>query len=305
MADQEGFTMIINSGTLDLAFRGFKTVYSDAFDATETHYDKIAMTVPSVSRDETYGWIGQFPQLREWVGPRQVKNLSAHGFTIVNRIFESSVSVKRTDIEDDRLGIFKPMFAEMGTFARRHPEELVFGLLKDGFAAPSFDGTTFFAEDHVLEKDGVKSSVSNVQTGSGDAWFLLDTSRAVRPIIWQERMPYEFQSLTETNDPHVFLNDQYLYGVRARVNAGFGLWQLAFGSKATLNAANYAAARAAMMDFRADGGRILGVKPTVLVVPPSLEEEALQLLNAMVNDGGGSNVWSKTAELIVTPYVKA
>ena len=296
--------MIINGQTLDLAFRGFKTVYTEAFDQAETHYDKIAMTVPSSSRDESYGWIGQFPQLREWVGPRHVKNLAAHGFTITNRTFESTVAVKRSDVEDDRLGIFKPMFAEMGTFARRHPEELVFSLLKDGFTAPSFDGSTFFAADHELEIDGEKVEVSNMDAGSGPAWFLLDTSRALRPIIWQERSGYEFQSITDSNDPHVFMNDQYLYGVRARVNAGFGLWQLAYGSKATLNMTSYAAARAAMMDFRADGGRILGVKPTVLVVPPALEAAALQILNALLTEDGGSNVWANTAQLIVTPYVK-
>lgn len=259
--------MIINGQTLDLAFKGFKTIYSEAFEAAETHYDKVAMTVPSSSRDETYGWIGQFPQLREWVGPRHVKNLAAHGFAITNRTFESTVAVKRADVEDDRLGIFKPMFAEMGTFARRHPEELVFSLLKDGFSSPSFDGTTFFAEDHELEIDGEK--------------------------------------VTDSNDPHVFMNDQYLYGVRARVNAGFGLWQLAYGSKSELTIGSYAAARAAMMDFRSDGGRILGVKPTVLVVPPSLETQGLQILNALLTEQGGSNVWANTAQLIVTPYVKA
>jgi len=99
------------------------------------------------------------------------------------------------------------------------------------------------------------------------------------------------------------MNDEYLYGLRARVNAGFGLWQLGFGSKDTLNAANYAAARAAMMDFRADGGRILGVNPTTLVVPPSLEDAALTLLNTENNDGGGSNPWKGTAELVVTPFL--
>ena len=51
------------------------------------------------------------------------------------------------------------------------------------------------------------------------------------------------------------MNDEFLYGVRARVNAGFGLWQLGFGSKDALNEANYAAARAAMMGFKSDGGR--------------------------------------------------
>ena len=206
--------MIINSATLDLAFRGFKTVYTGAFNAAETHYDKIAMSVPSSSRDESYGWIGQFPQLREWVGPRHVKNLAAYGFTITNRTFESTVSVKRTDVEDDRLGIFKPMLAEMGAFARRHPEELVFSLLKDGFVAPCFDGSSFFAEDHELEIDGDKVEVSNMQAGTGPAWFLLDASRALRPIIWQERAGYEFQAITGSDDPHVFMNDQYLYGKR-------------------------------------------------------------------------------------------
>lgn len=125
----------------------------------------------------------------------------------------------------------------------------------------------------------------------------------MRPIIWQEREKYEFQSITSSNDQHVFMNDEYIYGVRARVNAGFGLWQLAFGSQADLTEVNYAAARAAMMDFRSDGGRILGVNPTVLVVPPALESAALHILNTETKDGGGSNPWKGTAELIVTPYV--
>ncbi len=110
--------------------------------------------------------------------------------------------------------------------------------------------------------------------------------------------------MTASTDHNVFINDEYLYGVRARVNAGYGLWQLAFGSKSTLDASNYAAARAAMMDFRADGGRILGIDPTTLVVPPSLEDAALTLLNTESNAGGGSNPWKGTADLIVTPFAK-
>ena len=126
----KGTAMIINSETLDLAFRGFKTVHTDAFEAAPAFKDRIAMTVPSTSRDETYGWLGQFPQLREWIGPRHVKNLTAHGFTIQNRKFEATIAVKRDDIADDKLGLFKPMFSEMGQASRRHPEELVFSLLK-------------------------------------------------------------------------------------------------------------------------------------------------------------------------------
>jgi phage major head subunit gpT-like protein len=58
-----------------------------------------------------------------------------------------------------------------------------------------------------------------------------------------------------------------------------------------------------MMGFKSDGGRFLGVNPTALVVPPELEEAALHLLNTETKDGGGSNPWKGTAEVIVTPYL--
>lgn len=296
--------MLVNGQTLDLAFRGFNTVFTDAQLAAPSHFADIAMTVPSTSRDETYGWLGQFPALREWIGPRQIKNLEAHGFTIKNRKFESTIEISRDDISDDRLGIFKPALSEMGQAAKRHPDELIFDLLARGFASPCYDGQNFFDTDRpVKDAEGNETTVANTDGGTGDAWFLLDTSRGVRPMIWQEREGYEFQQLTRPEDEHVFIHDKYLYGLRARVNAGFGLWQLAWGSKQALNASNYATARAAMMGFTADGGRKLGIVPNVLVVPPSLEEAALHLVNTEFRDGGGSNPWKGTAKVIVTPYL--
>ena len=296
--------MIVNQDSIALSFKGFKTVFTDAYLETPTNADKIAMTVPSTSRDETYGWMGQFPSLREWIGPRQVKNLEAHGFTIKNRKFESTVEIARDDIADDRLGIFKPVFAEMGQTTRRHPEEMIFGLLASGFATNCHDGQFFFDTDHpVTDAEGNTLSISNHQGGSGTPWYLMDTSRSIKPLIWQEREKYEFQQLTRDDDDYVFTNDKYLYGIRARVNAGFGLWQLAYGSKQALTAANYAAARAAMMGLTTDGGRKLGVTPTVLVVPPALESDALTLLNTEYATGGASNPWKGTAAVIVTPYL--
>ena len=189
--------MIVNACPVSLAFKGFKTVFTDAYFETPANADKIVMTVPSASRDETYGWLGQFPSMREWVGPRHVKNLVANGFVIANRKFESTLEISRDDIADDKLGLFKPMFAEMGQTARRHPEELIFGLLASGFATNGYDGQFFFDTDHpVTDATGAVTQVSNFQGGAGTAWYLLDTSRAIRPIIWQEREKYEFQQLT-------------------------------------------------------------------------------------------------------------
>ena len=65
----------------------------------------------------------------------------------------------------------------MGHLAKMHPEELVLHLLASGFTETCFD------EEHpITGKDGKETLVSNMQDGAGPAWFLLDTSRAVKPL---------------------------------------------------------------------------------------------------------------------------
>ncbi|PZU19288.1 MAG: hypothetical protein DI589_21900 [Shinella sp.] len=44
-----------------------------------------------------------------------------------------------------------------------------------------------------------QTSISNMQAGTSEPWFLLDLSRAVRPIIWPEREKYEFQTVDMPN----------------------------------------------------------------------------------------------------------
>lgn len=297
--------MIINEANIDLAFRGFKSLYQDSFDNAPVYWPDIAMEIPSSAREENYGWLSHFPQLREWLdGNRVVKQLSAHGFKIVNRRFESTVGISRTDFSDDRYGLFKPMFSEMGALARQHPDTLVFELLAEGFTAECYDGQNFFDPEHPSkDKSEADVLVSNMQAGTGPAWYLLDTSRAIKPLIFQLRETYDFQAMTAANNPHVFMTDEYVYGVRARVNAGLGLWQLAFGSKAPLNDANYALARQAMMTVRGDTGRLLGVRPDTLVVSAELEAQGRKIVKAATQDGGDSNIWHDSAKLIVAPYL--
>ena len=43
--------------------------------------------------------------------------------------------------------------------------------------------------------------------GAEKPWFLLDTSSVIRPLIWQERENYDFQSLTSHKDARVFMTD--------------------------------------------------------------------------------------------------
>lgn len=64
-------------------------------------------------------------------------------------------------------------------------------------------------------------------------WFLLDTSKAVKPFIYQERKAAAFVSQTDPDSDDVFNRGEYKFGAEARAAAGYGFWQLAHGSDGT------------------------------------------------------------------------
>lgn len=291
--------MIINQAALQAVYKSFKTIFSEAFQGVETLYQKVAMVVPSSVREETYAWLGAFPRMREWVGERHIRNLELHSYTIKNKDWEATIEVDRNDIEDDSIGVYRPIVAELGRSAAAHPDELVFTLLSQGFTTPCYDGQYFFDTDHPVGS----GTVSNHGGGAGTAWYLLDAGKAVKPLIFQSRREVEFVSKDRPDDEGVFMRKKYVYGVDRRDNAGFGLWQLAYASKDALNAANYGAARTAMMSFKDNEGKPLYINPGLLVVPPSLEAEARELLMNERDTSGATNKWKGSAELLVAPWL--
>lgn len=64
-----------------------------------------------------------------------------------------------------------------------------------------------------------------------DEYYLMDTTRPIKPMIWQKRKDPEFVSLVNPTDENVFWRKEFIYGVDARGNAGFGLWFLALKVK--------------------------------------------------------------------------
>jgi phage major head subunit gpT-like protein len=291
--------MVINQASLQAIYRSFSTIFQEAFTSVNSMYEKVAMVVPSTVRETTYAWLGAFPKMREWVGERQIKNLSLETYTIANKDWESTIEVDRNEIMDDAVGVYNPVIAELGRTAAVHPDELVFDLLSRGFVTTCYDSQYFFDTDHPVGA----GTVSNHGGGAGTAWFLLDTTKSLKPLIFQSRKEVEFIAKDRPDDEHVFMKKKYLYGVDRRDNAGYGLWQLAFGSKQTLDATGYAAAREAMMSFKDSEGKPLGIMPSLLVVPPSLESEARELIVNDADASGATNKWQGTAELLVVPWL--
>ncbi|WP_174888641.1 Mu-like prophage major head subunit gpT family protein [Candidatus Williamhamiltonella defendens] len=304
---------IVTPALLKSLFTGYHTFFQKGLGMARPQYNKIATVIQSSTASNTYGWLGQWPGFREWVGDRVIKNMESHGYQILNKAFESTVGVKRTHIEDDNLGIYAPMMEEMGRATAVFPDELVFPLLKSGFHSECYDGQYFFDTDHPVNRQmdgqGEDISVSNVlidASYTGEAWYLLDTSRALKPLIYQERKKPQFIRMTQEEDEAVFMRGEYRYGVDLRCNVGFGFWQMAYGVKAPLTLDNLWTVYSHMRGFKADGGRPLGIKPKMLVVPTALEKQATQLLERELFVEGSdpvSNELKGKFELVVPDYL--
>ena len=296
--------MMINSASLEALRVGFRTEFQRAFDAAPKFKDRVAQTVRSSTGQNTYGWLASLSGMREWLGSRVIDNLTEASYTIVNRHFEKTVGVDRNAIEDDTVGTYATDFAMLGDAVAALPEQLVWDLLKAGFATNCWDGQFFFDTDHpVIDKDGVATTYANTDGGAGTPWFLLCTTRPIKPIIYQERKPANFVARDKETDDNVFDQRRFVYGTDLRCNVGYGLPQLAWGSKQTLDGTAYGTARAALQSMKGDGGRPLGLMPNLLVVPPSLESAGRKLLNSEYGTGGITNEWRGTAELLVVPWL--
>ena len=65
---------------------------------------------------------------------------------------------------------------------------------------------------------------------SDTAWFLMDTTKPVKPYIFQERKKPVFVSQTNMESESVFMQKKFRYGAEARGAAGFSFWQMVYGS---------------------------------------------------------------------------
>ncbi|PIE72287.1 MAG: hypothetical protein CSA20_08465 [Deltaproteobacteria bacterium] len=297
--------MILNSGNLAVLFRAFNTAFQSGFSGVDSQWGQVATMVPSTTGTEDYGWLGNIPGMREWIGDRMIHNLGQHDYSIKNRKFELTVGVPSEKVDDDQYGVYKPMFEMLGNAAATHPDELVFALLAAGFTTVCYDGQYFFDTDHpVIDENGETKSVTNVQGGSGNPWFLLDTRRPLKPLILQMRKKPQLVKKDDPKDDNVFTKGELIYGVDDRKNVGFGFWQMAFGSRAALSAANFEANYDAMASVKGDHGKPLGVKPSLLVVGPSNASAGRKIVEAQLINGGDSNINFKRVELLEVPWLE-
>ena len=137
----------------------FSLIFRSAYTSTPLWSDEISTTVPSNSSQNDYGWMGRILRMRRWDGPRVINSLRGYNYSIVNEPFELTVGVPRDDIDDDNLGVYGPMFEELGRQSRKFKDQQLKTLLQAGTTGIGFDGVAFFATTHPLNPAGTQSNL--------------------------------------------------------------------------------------------------------------------------------------------------
>lgn len=160
--------MIINAVSLASMFQTFKTLFNEAMkNATTRAYanqllvTEIAMEMVVSGAATVHGWMNQVPGMKEWIGERQVNNISVGKITATNRPFESTISVPRDDIEDDQYGVYSPLMSAMGAAAQELWMEIAMAALIDN--GNWADGNPFFCTGRKLNVD-LDISITNAAT---------------------------------------------------------------------------------------------------------------------------------------------
>lgn len=254
---------------------GVSTAYNSQLWAAKSIYKAFTYDASSTGDAEVYPRLNMLPGLREWVGERVVNWLTLTTFSIVNKTFESTIGVKRENLEDDKYGFLSMVAQGMGKATGALPDLLIAGLMKNGNTTLVADGSNFFDTDHPnFNSDGSNGTNYNYQAApegySGPSWYLMATDDILQPFIYQTRRPFALKALFDPTSTEVFYKNEFTWGTDGRANAGYGLWYTAFRSDAPLTLANLEAARTAMATWRRPDGEPMGVNGNLLVVPTAL-----------------------------------
>ncbi len=309
--------------------------FQENLQAIPTFWQRFASLVPSGAKKEAYIWMDRVGQMRKWVDERAFLNPAVRYQELENDLFELSLNVKRTEIEDDTLGVYNNIPAEFAEAAKKWPDIQVSAALQAGASTVGYDGQNQFDDGHPIDPDNAAKAFggytvqvnnftgaasgnqpgalpfsgpsvatafqtmaswvgpdlvpmnivpdlvvvppqlkfaakevldvgseliikqlaltsgygaaapTNVLKGTLDyivnpylaneptTWYMLCTTRATKPLVWQLRESPEQVFFTRPTDTDVFLHDTFKYGIRGRGVAGFAQWFLAARCAAT------------------------------------------------------------------------
>lgn len=298
--------MDVTQGTIQTLHIAYSAVFNEVMASAPASWEQFALRVNSTTKGNEYSWLRNMPQVKRAFGPLTFEDLIRKGYQVENYRFHVGFKVPVDNIEDDNLagievGVRATMEDAAGFTDRAVHTMLPVGLPGNGGLA--FDGLSFFNTGHkTLDASVTYSNLDDA--GGGQYWYLVDTKKFVKPIIWQDRKEFMMTVQNKPSDDSVFEDEEVRWKISGRRGFGYTFPQLAYASNQTLNATNLEAAVTAMMQQKSDDGRKLALMPDLLIVGPSNHFAAKKLLENEREAAGASNVHYGSLDLMMSHYVE-
>jgi phage major head subunit gpT-like protein len=109
-----------------------------------------------------YPFLDFTPKYREWLGDRVFNNLASRAYEIVNRDFEKSERMKRTDILDNKYGTYVGLIGMHGSAWQQLIYDIVIEVITGNPLC--YTGKAFFADDHKYGDNTIDNLVTDALT---------------------------------------------------------------------------------------------------------------------------------------------
>jgi phage major head subunit gpT-like protein len=141
--------MDITLGNLQAVFTGLKATFAEAVQAAEAEQiEQLMENVPSTTDTEHYPVATLLGDLEEVLDEVTITNIGRFVKSVPNRTFARIVQVKRNDIADDNIGVYRPGVRQLGRRAALYPLRLAVEALLSGFTDEWIDGQSVFNDSH-------------------------------------------------------------------------------------------------------------------------------------------------------------
>jgi phage major head subunit gpT-like protein len=152
--------MALNTAKYEVVLNSLTAKFNQAAAAATPFYPEVCYIHPSSRLTEQFGMLGSMPGVREWLGDRKFQELRAMDFSISNKLWEMSIDIPKTNVDDDHMGLYGPVMQNMAIEATYHPDELLLStLIANGATTTCWDTQYFFDSDHSWGDSGSQSNV--------------------------------------------------------------------------------------------------------------------------------------------------
>lgn len=190
------------------------------------NYDSFCTKIPSTVRVETHTYMSNIPRLREFKGYTPAQRLVSTPYTVANLEYRiGTVSVRKTDLDDDQIGGYLRTIQSIPTAGQRDIGFKILDKIAVGATDLCFDGTAFFADSHTIGSGDNLMTADNTGNDGVTHYIiaLVTTNPVIKPVVFQDRESLS-ELMTDADSPQAMKLREFEYWADCRFGLAYGYW---------------------------------------------------------------------------------